>query len=54
VCNLYALTKGQDTIRQLSKAMRDTVGNLPIMPGIFPIPPLPSCARPRMACGNSR
>ena len=36
MCNLYSLTKSQDAIRQLSKAMRDTTGNLPIMPGIFP------------------
>jgi putative SOS response-associated peptidase YedK len=36
VCNLYSLTKGQDAIRQIAKAMRDTAGNLPPFPGIFP------------------
>jgi hypothetical protein len=29
MCNLYSLTKGQEAIRQLTKAMRDTTGNLP-------------------------
>lgn len=33
MCNLYSLTKGQDAIRQLTKAMRDTTGNLPPFPG---------------------
>jgi len=41
VCNLYSLTKGQDAIRNLSKAMRDTTGNLPPLPGIFPDMPAP-------------
>lgn len=36
MCNLYALTKGQDAIRRLAGAMRDTTGNLPSLPGIFP------------------
>ncbi len=36
ICNLYSLTKGQDAIRQLTKAMRDTTGNLPPFPGVFP------------------
>ena len=36
MCNLYSLTKGQDAIRALSKAMRDATGNLPPMPAIFP------------------
>lgn len=36
MCNLYSLTKGQDAIRQLTKAMRDTTGNLPPSPGVFP------------------
>jgi len=35
------LTKGQDAIRQLSKAMRDTTGNLPLLPAIFPDTPAP-------------
>jgi putative SOS response-associated peptidase YedK len=36
MCNLYSLTRSQDAIRQLTKAMRDTTGNLPPLPGIFP------------------
>ncbi len=36
MCNLYSLTKGQQAIRELADAMRDSTGNLPIMPGIFP------------------
>ncbi len=36
MCNLYSLTKGQRAILDLSRAMRDTTGNLPPMPGIFP------------------
>lgn len=36
MCNLYSLTKGQQAILELSRAMRDTTGNMPPMPGIFP------------------
>ena len=36
MCNLYSLTKGQDAIRALAKAMRDTTGNMPPLPDIFP------------------
>jgi putative SOS response-associated peptidase YedK len=36
MCNLYSLTKGQQAILELSRAMRDRAGNLPSMPGIFP------------------
>jgi len=36
MCNLYSLTKGQQAIRKLSRAMRDTTGNLPPLSGIFP------------------
>jgi putative SOS response-associated peptidase YedK len=36
MCNLYSLTRSQDAIRQLTKAMRDTTGNMPPLPGIFP------------------
>ena len=36
MCNPYSLTKGQDAIRQLARAMRDTTGNLPLLPGIYP------------------
>ena len=36
MCNLYSLTKGQQAIREFTRAMRDSTGNLPLMPGIFP------------------
>jgi len=36
MCNLYSVTKGQEAIRQLAKAMRDTTGNLPPLPDIYP------------------
>jgi putative SOS response-associated peptidase YedK len=36
MCNLYSLTRSQDEIRQLARALRDIVGNLPPLPGIFP------------------
>ena len=36
MCNLYSLTKGQAAIIEFTRAMRDTAGNLPPLPGIFP------------------
>ncbi len=36
MCNLYSLTKGPQAIRELSRAMRDSVGNLPPIPSVFP------------------
>jgi putative SOS response-associated peptidase YedK len=36
MCNLYSVTKGQAAIREFTKAMRDTAGNLPPQPAIFP------------------
>jgi putative SOS response-associated peptidase YedK len=36
MCNLYSLTKGQQAILELARAMTDRTGNLPSMPGIFP------------------
>lgn len=36
MCNLYSITKGQAAIIQFTRAMRDTTGNLPSLPGIFP------------------
>jgi putative SOS response-associated peptidase YedK len=36
MCNLYSVTKGQQAIREFTRAMRDTTGNLPAMPAIFP------------------
>ena len=41
MCNLYSLTKGQDAIRRVAKAMRDVTGNLPALPAIFPDTPAP-------------
>jgi len=36
MCNLYSITKGQAAIIELTRAMRDTTGNLPPMPSVFP------------------
>jgi putative SOS response-associated peptidase YedK len=36
MCNLYSLTKGQAAIIALVRAMRDSTGNLPSFPGVFP------------------
>ena len=36
MCNLYSFTKGQQAIRDATRAMIDTTGNLPLLPGIFP------------------
>lgn len=41
MCNLYALTKGQQALRDLAKALelgpvRDELGNLPALHGIYP------------------
>ena len=36
MCNLYSHTRSQDAIRALTKALRDTTGNLPSQPSIFP------------------
>ncbi len=41
MCNLYALTKGQQALRDLARALelgavRDELGNLPLLPAIYP------------------
>jgi putative SOS response-associated peptidase YedK len=36
MCNLYSITRGQAAIIALARAMRDTTGNLPPIPGVFP------------------
>lgn len=36
MCNLYSLTRNQQAIREYTRAMIDSLGNLPSMPGIFP------------------
>jgi putative SOS response-associated peptidase YedK len=41
MCNLYSMTRSQQAIRDLVKALRDLTGNLPPMPGIFPDYPAP-------------
>ncbi|MCX7318716.1 SOS response-associated peptidase [Tardiphaga sp.] len=41
MCNLYSMTKNQAAIRNLFKVDRDSAGNLPSMPGIFPDYPAP-------------
>ena len=41
MCNLYSMTKNQAAIRNLFKIDRDSTGNLPSMPGIFPDYPAP-------------
>jgi hypothetical protein len=39
--NLYSVTKGQQAIRDLTRAMNDRTGNMPPLPGIFPDYPAP-------------
>jgi putative SOS response-associated peptidase YedK len=46
MCNLYSLTKSQDAIRQLVRALTDATwtdrtGNMPPLPGIYPDYPAP-------------
>jgi putative SOS response-associated peptidase YedK len=36
MCNLYSITTNQKAIRELAKAMRDSTGNLPPLPAVFP------------------
>jgi putative SOS response-associated peptidase YedK len=36
MCNLYSITKGPQAIRDFARAMRDTTGNGPPLPGVFP------------------
>jgi len=36
MCNLYSMTKGQQAIREFTRATLDRAGNLPPLPGIFP------------------
>jgi putative SOS response-associated peptidase YedK len=36
MCNLYSLTRGQAAIRELARAIGDSTGNLPSLPGIYP------------------
>jgi hypothetical protein len=36
MCNLYNVRTNQAAIRDIARAMRDSVGNLPPLPGIYP------------------
>jgi hypothetical protein len=36
LCNLYSVTKGQQAIRDLTRAMADRTGNMPSLLGVFP------------------
>lgn len=36
MCNLYSVTKGQQAIREFTRAVMDTTGNLPPLPAVFP------------------
>jgi putative SOS response-associated peptidase YedK len=36
MCNLYSVTSSQQAIRDLVRAMRDTTGNLPSSPAVYP------------------
>ena len=36
MCNLYSVTKGQAAIIALTRAKRDTTGNMPQFPGLYP------------------
>jgi putative SOS response-associated peptidase YedK len=41
MCNLYSITRNQAAIRALFKVTKDSSGNLPPMPAIFPDQPAP-------------
>jgi putative SOS response-associated peptidase YedK len=41
MCNLYNVRTNQAAIREIARAMRDSVGNLPPLPGIYPDYPAP-------------
>ncbi|MCG7360420.1 SOS response-associated peptidase [Roseomonas sp. ACRSG] len=36
MCNLYSMTSNKAAIRDVARAMRDSVGNMPPLPGIYP------------------
>jgi putative SOS response-associated peptidase YedK len=41
MCNLYSMTSNKAAIRDVARAMRDSVGNMPPLPGIYPDYPAP-------------
>jgi len=36
MCNLYSVVSNREAIRRIAKAMSDTLGNFPELPGIYP------------------
>ena len=36
MCNLYAMTKNREAVRQFARAMHDQTGNQPPLPAIYP------------------
>ena len=49
MCDLYSVTKGQQAIRELYRAMHDRAGNRPPLPGVFPDFKAPIVRTPRTA-----
>ena len=52
MCNLYSITKGQSAIRDLFRVVHDRIGNVPPLPGIFPVYRYRSCASLAAQCEN--
>jgi hypothetical protein len=52
VCNLYSLTKGQQAIRDMARAIRDLTGNLPLFPNVFPDYTAPIVRNAPTACAS--
>jgi putative SOS response-associated peptidase YedK len=51
MCNLYSQNASQDAIAKATKALLDRLGNMPLLPGIFPDYPAPIV---RTAAGGER
>jgi hypothetical protein len=57
MCNLYSYTKPQDAARKLAHVERDIVGNMPLLPAIFPdklAPVVRRCTRNMDECADQR
>ena len=54
MCNLNGFTKGQQAIRDITRAMIDRTGNLLLFPGIFPTTPRRPSAIAQRAARLSR
>jgi hypothetical protein len=50
LCNLNSVTKSQQAVRDLVKAMRDLTGNMPSLPAIFPNGRVPVVRTARDGC----